>query len=383
MLTTLLLASTLLAAPQNAPAPAQNAPAAAKPDDKESQRGITERIIEAGPMARSLAADLSPLFVGRVRAAAVGDKLVVTGEVEEVNRAVEMIGQLLQEAERGAMRDRMRADEMRKRKLDEESMNPWMRRFTMTLGPTVGATMDALRQAVDKQVNVVYAAPSLAAIPVPAAELSNVDLRSLVDTLGGLLASSSRPDVSVRFIDSGNPMGGGLPVILVTGDAPDAPRAQVQEEPELAVFRTLPIERGLVENIQQQLRGRQDDQLAAIDAGLELIGRSKDFKIRLHRETGMVFVYGTPKELQLVAQVLGAAPPGLTAHSPVGSEEIASVSVLRDVPLKGARYEGQPAQAPSATKPAPARMGRPAPAPAAPPAEPAPAPSPGGAPEGE
>ncbi|MFO0961605.1 MAG: hypothetical protein U0625_01725 [Phycisphaerales bacterium] len=388
MLTTLLLASTLLAAPQNATPPAQSAPPAAKPAGEVEKVVIVERIVEAGPWAQSLANSLDRLYAGRIRAAAVGHKVVVTGDQDQVERVLPVLERLQAEA----LEEYKRSEYEQRRKAELESTNPWKRRFNVTLGPTLGASMESARKALDQDVNIVFASPELAETPVPTAELTNVDIGLFSEALDMLLLQSAHPDVRVRFVPTRNPQSpaDSLPVLLVSGTASASARQAAQRQtPELAVFRTEPYPRWMQEEKQysyRQIGNRQDDQLAAIDAGLELIGRSKDFKMKLHRETGMVFVYGTPQELQLVAQVLGAAPPGVTGQPPV----------LKDVPIAkfefqpdAAGAQAQPQQPAPPAQPTPARVGRPsrapapAPAPAAPPAEPAPAPSPGGAPQGE
>lgn len=91
--------------------------------------------------------------------------------------------------------------------------------------------------------------------------------------------------------------------ITVSTDALDAEKLviPIRSAPAVALFR-LPAaspeapERAAIE-------GAQDDVIHAIDASFTASGRSKDLKIKLHRETGMLFVHGTDAD---VATVRGA-----------------------------------------------------------------------------
>jgi hypothetical protein len=54
--------------------------------------------------------------------------------------------------------------------------------------------------------------------------------------------------------------------------------------------------------------GAQDDVILAIDAVLEAKGRSKELRMRLHRETGMLFVHGTDGDLAAVRDAVRTVP---------------------------------------------------------------------------
>jgi hypothetical protein len=52
----------------------------------------------------------------------------------------------------------------------------------------------------------------------------------------------------------------------------------------------------------------QDEVILAIDAALERAGRSKELRMRLHRETGMLFVHGTDGDLAAVRDAVRTVP---------------------------------------------------------------------------
>jgi hypothetical protein len=53
---------------------------------------------------------------------------------------------------------------------------------------------------------------------------------------------------------------------------------------------------------------RQDAAIRAIDAGLTKVGRSQELRMRLHRESGMLFVHGTDDDISTVREVVLALP---------------------------------------------------------------------------
>ncbi|MFM8783848.1 MAG: hypothetical protein ACKOFI_01510, partial [Phycisphaerales bacterium] len=52
----------------------------------------------------------------------------------------------------------------------------------------------------------------------------------------------------------------------------------------------------------------QDAVIRAIDGGLVSGARSPEFRMRLHRESGMLFVHGTTEELDAVRSAVRALP---------------------------------------------------------------------------
>jgi hypothetical protein len=66
----------------------------------------------------------------------------------------------------------------------------------------------------------------------------------------------------------------------------------------------------------------QDGVIRAIDAGLAPGTRSPEFRMRLHRESGMLFVHGTTEELDAVRAAVRALPASAgvrESHSASGS----------------------------------------------------------------
>ena len=53
----------------------------------------------------------------------------------------------------------------------------------------------------------------------------------------------------------------------------------------------------------------QDSLIREIDAGMADAARSEGFRMRLHRETGMLFVHGSAEDLEAIREAVRALPP--------------------------------------------------------------------------
>ena len=101
----------------------------------------------------------------------------------------------------------------------------------------------------------------------------------------------------------------GQPASLVlTTDRADAPEVAlpVKASEAVAMFR-LP---SAAENDpkRNEIWLAQDALVSRIDAGLPASVRSEDFRMRLHRESGMLFVHGSVEELKAVRKAVKALP---------------------------------------------------------------------------
>ncbi len=94
--------------------------------------------------------------------------------------------------------------------------------------------------------------------------------------------------------------------LTITTDRADAKELviPVKGAPAVAMLR-LPV---AGEGSASDAEARQDAAIRAIDAGLVRTGRSPQLRMRLHRESGMLFVHGTDDDISAVREVVIALP---------------------------------------------------------------------------
>jgi hypothetical protein len=80
----------------------------------------------------------------------------------------------------------------------------------------------------------------------------------------------------------------------------------IKASPAIAMFR-LPA--ALPESTERlAIESAQDQVIHAIDDAITVTGHTEEFKVRIHRETGMLFVHGTEREVTAVRQAVRALP---------------------------------------------------------------------------
>ena len=96
--------------------------------------------------------------------------------------------------------------------------------------------------------------------------------------------------------------------LVLTTDRADAPEVAVpvKVSEAVAMFR-LPSAADS-DPKRQDIWMAQDALINRIDAGLPALARSADFRMRLHRESGMLFVHGSAEELKAVRKAVKALP---------------------------------------------------------------------------
>ena len=67
------------------------------------------------------------------------------------------------------------------------------------------------------------------------------------------------------------------------------------------------------------IEAEQDALIRGIDAGMPASVRSVEFRMRLHRESGMLFVHGSSDELQAVRKAVKALPAGSAVRESTGA----------------------------------------------------------------
>lgn len=95
--------------------------------------------------------------------------------------------------------------------------------------------------------------------------------------------------------------------IVLTTDQADAPKVAViiKASEAVTMFR-LPAPEG--DGDRTAIEASQDALIQRIDAGLANAERSSQFEMRLHRETGMLFVHGSEDDLDAVRAAVRALP---------------------------------------------------------------------------
>lgn len=129
-------------------------------------------------------------------------------------------------------------------------------------------------------------------------------------TPDGLIATQQPSAASNRFeieLDLGAWQHAGRPTaVLLSTDRADAPQlaVPVRFADAVAMFR-LPA----AEADGDGATAAQDSLVRDIDARIPESIRSEQFRMRLHRETGMLFVHGTAEDLDAVRAAVRALPP--------------------------------------------------------------------------
>jgi hypothetical protein len=80
----------------------------------------------------------------------------------------------------------------------------------------------------------------------------------------------------------------------------------VRPAPQSSVYKIDGTQQSIPNQV-ERIEKSQDNILAAIDTGLEVMGRSPEFQIKLHRPTGTIFVKGSAEEIRMVREVVELA----------------------------------------------------------------------------
>lgn len=96
------------------------------------------------------------------------------------------------------------------------------------------------------------------------------------------------------------------PTVMILTDRPDARQLAmpVKFADAVAMFRLPAAEVGRKSPAQAQ-----DELVHELDSKIPASARSKQFRMRLHRESGMLFVHGTDEDLRAVRAAVQALPP--------------------------------------------------------------------------
>ena len=325
------------------------------------------RVIQVPGDASSAAGAIQSALRGSpIRVGVFGDSVILAGTAADVQRAEELLSELRKVAIDQEMYQRDRVAQLRKmeqvrreelmRAMDQAT--PITERvFDVDLGPTLSASLKAVAEALATNgqpgINVVWmGSDSFQSVPVRPVQLRRVTLASALETLEKVATTNGSAPVSISLSSSAQaddqqaaraaelearlrtqadaeakalragmqvelpvlqdlPLLGmrftpEIPIVTVGPVRTDTPGAPMSGA-RVAVFRTSPVPADAPPADAKTLADRQAAIMDAIDTGLSMMKRSPDFKVKLHAPTGMIFVYGSPEEIQLVEQVLAVA----------------------------------------------------------------------------
>jgi hypothetical protein len=183
--------------------------------------------------------------------------------------------------------------------------------FDVSFGPTLESSLNAIADALTKDdgpgLNVMIANKLDGNLAVRSVQLQRVSLNSALRTLQMMLVNPNGvPTVRIEVSPTSN--NEERPVVTVL-PSPGIVRDAKETAYNLAVFRVDALNDVQEPEDRARVEKEHSTTMEAIEVGLEIVGRSPDFKIKLHPATGMMFVHGTRNELRVVAEVLGQDVP--------------------------------------------------------------------------
>ena len=194
--------------------------------------------------------------------------------------------------------------------------------FDLETGPTLGETLARIESAFAAErfvLNVVVIDPELLKLPMAKTKLRAVGFRAVTNLIPTLMVdqpslvriSSASETVAVNGNDGPKHLESRVMLVERIVRPKDTLTPIVRPAPENEVYKIDGTQRSIPGQV-ELIEKSQDNILAAIDTGLEVMGRSPEFQIKLHRPTGTVFVKGSKEELRMVREVveLVALPMG-------------------------------------------------------------------------
>ncbi len=214
------------------------------------------------------------------------------------------------------------------RKLDEERMGRiaegielyrirmGMPPFDLEIGPTLGETLARIEAAFAAErfvLNVVLTDPELLKLRMVKTKLRAVGLLAVATLIPKLMVDQPATSFRVEVADDSSrnqPWGsqaGSLVMLIERTVFPNQSSSPaVRPAPQSSVYKIDGTQQSIPNQV-ERIEKSQDNILAAIDTGLEVIGRSPEFQIKLHRPTGTIFVKGSAEELRMVREVVELA----------------------------------------------------------------------------
>ncbi len=289
------------------PAPAIAAAQTSKPSVESETRTI------------ELQGDAANLHSGMLEAAdSLGVTISTTGSTMGISGSPQSIDEFaklaytLDRARIAAHEEDLRIDHEASRR--QYGMPP----FNLETGPTLGETLERVEAAFAAEnfvLNVVVTDPELLKLPLANTKLRSVGFRAVVALIPKLMTdlpaqfAISVPEHASQRGNPSSPYRESQVMLIERLLSPEeTPSPTVRPAYENEVYKIVAAQHPDA-NVVAEMKESQDNVLAAIDAGLEVMGRSPEFQIKLHRPTGTVFVKGTLDELRMVREVVHLVGP--------------------------------------------------------------------------
>ena len=202
------------------------------------------------------------------------------------------------------------------RKFEQYRIGKGMPPFDLETGPTLGETLARIEAAFVEEgfvLNVVVTDPELLKLRMVKTKLRAVGFETVATLIPKLMVD--QPAMSFRFevaddSSRSQPQSAHAESLVILIERTVFPNQSsspaVRPAPQSSVYKidgTQDTDPEFVKECEES----QDNILAAIDTGLEVIGRSPDFQIKLHRPTGTIFVKGSAEEIRMVREVVELA----------------------------------------------------------------------------
>ena len=292
-------------APPNAPAP-PNYPLASKLETKTIQLNEEGESIAAAlfQVASRVGVTMTPTDRSIILMGPPGGVLLIENHVQELD--LERMGRIAEDIELGRIR---------------MGMPP----FDLEIGPTLGETLARIEAAFAAErfvLNVVVTDPELLKLRMVKTKLRAVGLIAVATLIPKLMVDQPAMSFRVEIADDSSrsqPQSShaesrvieSLVMLIERTVFPNQSSSPaVRPAPQSSVYKIDGTQDYLQDTnpeFVKECEKSQDNILAAIDTGLEVMGRSPEFQIKLHRPTGTIFVKGSAEEIRMVREVLELA----------------------------------------------------------------------------
>ena len=207
------------------------------------------------------------------------------------------------------------------RKFEQYRIGKGMPPFDLETGPTLGETLARIEAAFVEEgfvLNVVVTDPELLKLRMVKTKLRAVGLIAVATLIPKLMVDQPAMSFRVEIADDSSrsqPQSShaesrvieSLVMLIERTVFPNQSSSPaVRPAPQSSVYKIDGTQESSPEFV-KEFEKSQDNILAAIDTGLEVMGRSPEFQIKLHRPTGTIFVKGSAEEIRMVREVLELA----------------------------------------------------------------------------
>lgn len=283
-------------APPNAPAPPSE-PLASKLETKTIQLSEEAESIAAAlfQVASRVGVTMTPTVRSIILTGPPGGVLMIENHARKLD--LERMGRIAEDIELGRIR---------------MGMPP----FDLEIGPTLGETLARIEAAFAAErfvLNVVVTDPELLELRMVKTKLRAVGLLAVATLIPKLMVDQPGMSFRVEVADDSSrsqPRGSQAESLVMLIERTVFPNQSsspaVRPAPQSSVYKIDGTQDTNPEFV-KECEKSQDNILAAIDTGLEVMGRSPEFQIKLHRPTGTIFVKGSAEEIRMVREVVELA----------------------------------------------------------------------------